>query len=309
MKRFIYTAILIFSFLLTNISAQTTNDAILVNGNPALTQTMIDKSREVFEFAFGGTFTEAEKDYFRGRLMMAWREKDTGTMKAIQDFVSFHEKANGLNREQLLKLQKELRESLIKELRGQVDKDELAQVLVNIYNRLQGLNAKQGGNLPVPADVPKPAQTSDSEAIPRELLGEWVESKNVTQPEWVGSNGSYSTPNGEKIVMHFFPDGTYKGLYHVQSSMSMGCTMIVDIFSEGTYNVGTNVLNLSEKSNQTISRDSCVARYNYDRNNTPRNYAYPAYIEPNENGTRLVLTMNDGKHYYYLNKGQNFLAK
>ena len=156
MKRIIITAILIFSALSTNIAAQNGDDTILVSGKPELTSSMVDKAREVFEFAFGGTFTEAEKDYFRGRLTMAWREKDTGTMKAVQDLVIFRDKAEGLSREKLLAIQKELRTSLIDDLRTQVDKDELAQVLVNIYNRIQGLNAKQGGDLPVPKNVPPP---------------------------------------------------------------------------------------------------------------------------------------------------------
>ena len=85
--------------------------------------------------------------------------------------------------------------------------------------------------------------------------------------------------------------------------------MIVDIFAEGIYSVGQNTLNLKESSNRTISQDSCVSGNNYDRNNTPKRYAYPAYIEPHEYGTRLVLTMNDGKHYFYINAGQNFLGK
>jgi hypothetical protein len=309
MKRTIYSAILIFSFLIADAAAQTGTETILVSGNPALTESMIDKSREVFEFTFGGVFTDAEKSYFRSRLLTSWREQDAETIKAVQDLVAFRDKANGLSREQLLTLQKQLRDTLVKDLRAQAARDDLALALVNIHDRIQGLNAKQGGELPVPKKVSAAPQEQNFAEIPREILGEWIESKNVGAEGWEGSGGFTSRANGEKVIMHFFPDGTYKGVYHVQSSMSPACTMIVDIFSDGTYSVGTNILNLKEKSNRTISKDTCVERYNYDRFNQPKAYAYPAYIEPSENGTRLVLTMNDGKHHFYFNTGQSFLVK
>jgi hypothetical protein len=38
---------------------------------------------------------------------------------------------------------------LVKELRNQADKDALANLLVNSFDRIQGLNVKQGGNLPL----------------------------------------------------------------------------------------------------------------------------------------------------------------
>jgi hypothetical protein len=39
-------------------SAQTADDKVLAQGNPALTQNMVEKSRGVFEFAFGGVLTD-----------------------------------------------------------------------------------------------------------------------------------------------------------------------------------------------------------------------------------------------------------
>lgn len=306
MKRILFLAILILGLIFSDAAAQTT-DEVLVPGNPPLTQSMVHKSRDVFEFTFGGAFTDSEKDSFGARLISSWRAKDAETMKAVQDLVNFRDKINGLSRDQLLTVQKQLRETLVKDLQAQAGKDELALVLLNIYNRIQGLNAKQGGDLPAPKNIPQPVQAPDTGEVPREILGEWIESKNVGGG-WVGG-GSISLPNGEKAIMHFFADGTYKAHYHVQSSSSVTCTMIVDIHSNGTYSVGQNVLHLKEQRNHTISRDGCVARYNYEKENEPRKYAYPAYIEESEYGTRLVLTMNDGKHHFYFNKGEKFLGR
>jgi hypothetical protein len=306
MKRTILLAILTFSFLAITVSAQNADDIVLVDGNPALTQRMVNLSRDVFEFTFGAAMTDDERAFYQSELIKQWRAKDAGTIQAIQDLISLQAKATQLNREQILALQKELRSSLINELRAQADKDALAKMLVNAYDRLQGLNVKQGGNLPPQNNIRQQNQTSASGAIPHEILGEWIESH--VSGSGITNGINWSTPNGEKVIIHFYADGTYKSIYHVQSSMSIACTMIVDIFSNGVYSVGENTLNLNEKYNHTNSKDSCVARYNYKRDNQPKNYAYPAYIEPSENGTRLVLTMNDGKHNFYFNTGKSFIG-
>ena len=305
MKRIILLAILTVSFLAITVSAQNANDQVLVDGNPALTQNMVNLSRDVFEFTFGAAMTDDERAFYQSELIKEWRAKDAGTIQAVQDLISLQTKAANLNHEQIQALQKELRSSLINELRAQVDKDALAKMLVNAYDRIQGLNVKQGGDLPPQNNVRQQNQPATSGTVPREILGEWIES-HVSGS--MRSNGvNWSTPNGEKVIIRFYPDGTYKSIYHVQSSMSINCAMIVDIFSNGVYSVGENTLNLHEKYNHTSSKDSCVARYNYERDNQPKNYAYPAYIEPSENGTRLVLTMNDGKHHFYLNTGKSFI--
>jgi hypothetical protein len=267
---------------------------------------MVEKSRGVFEFAFGGVLTDSEKSAYQSELIKQWRNNEVETIKTIQTMVEIHDKATGATREQLLALQKEMQAPLVKELRNQADKDALANLLVNSFDRIQGLNVKQGGNLPLQNNVRQQNQTAASGEIPREILGEWVKS-NVSG-SYITDGINYSTPNGEKLIIHFYPNGTYKSIYHVQSSMSIACTMIVDIFSNGTYSVGQNTLNLNEKYNHTNSKDSCVARYNYQKDNQPRNYAYPAYIEQSENGRRLVLTMNDGKHHFYFNTGKSFIG-
>jgi hypothetical protein len=306
MKRTILLAILTVSFLTMTVLAQNADDKVLVDGNPALTQKMVNLSRDVFEFTFGAAMTDEERAFYQNELIREWRAKDAATIQAIQDLVSLQAKAANLNREQILALQKELRSSLIKELRAQVNQSPLAKMLVNAYDRIQGLNVKQGGDLPPQNNVRQQNQTSSSGAIPREILGEWI--KSDVSGSYITDGINFSTPNGEKLIIHFYADGTYKSIYHVQSSMSIACTMIVDIFSNGVYSVGKNTLYLNEKYNHTSSKDSCVARYNYERDNQPKNYAYPAYIEPSENGTRLVLTMTDGKHHFYFNTGKSFIS-
>jgi hypothetical protein len=72
MKRTMFFAILTFSFLITSVFAQNSADKVLAEGNPVLTQTMVDKSREVFEFAFGGALTESEKKTFQNYLVRKW---------------------------------------------------------------------------------------------------------------------------------------------------------------------------------------------------------------------------------------------
>jgi hypothetical protein len=318
MKRTIFFAILTFSFLVTSIFAQTINDKVLVQGNPALTHTMIDKSREVFEFTFGGALNESEKQIYQNHLIKQWKDNDTETIKSIRDLVDFYDKAAGLSKEKLIEVQKQLREPLVKDLRDQANTDSLAKMLIGAYDRIQGLNVKQGGNLPVPNGVRQQGDVQPPNgginvrggSIPKELLGEWVKSSTsnllITNP---GIGGGYGSPNGEKEIFHFYADGTYEAAYYVQSSMSYGCTMTVYMAATGGYRVQGNTLHLTEKTNRTISKDTCIARYNYEKDNKPGVRAYPAQLERDEYGIKLVLTMNDGKHNFYFNTGKSFLGK
>ncbi|HEX8247681.1 MAG TPA: hypothetical protein VF599_05900 [Pyrinomonadaceae bacterium] len=299
---------------MTSLPAQTpTNDNVLANGNPPLTQSMVEKSRDVFEFTFGGALNENEKRIFQEELIRRWQSNDAETIKAVQDLAGFHDKVSGLGREKLLALQKEMREPLVKDLRAQSEKDTLAKMLIGAFDRIQGLNAKQGGGLPPPPQQqqqPQQQQGNVSPAgggnVPRELLGEWV--KSSTSALYYGNGyGGYSSPSGEKVIMRFFADGTYKAAYYVQSSMSVGCTMNVFMPSSGVFSVEGNTLKLTEKTTRTISKDTCVARYNYEKENKPGNYAYPARLEQDQYGLKLVLTMNDGNHDFYFNTGKSFL--
>ncbi len=317
MKRIIFFAVLTFSFLVITSRAQTaTNDNVLVDGNPPLTQSMVEKSRDVFEFTFGGALNENEKRLFQEELIRRWQSNDAETIKAVQDLAGFHDKVSGLGKEKLLVLQKEMREPLVKDLRAQSEKDALAKMLVGAFDRIQGLNAKQGGGLPQQPRQQQQGNVSPSGNtqivaggggnVPREILGEWV--KSSTSGLYYGNGyGGYSSPNGEKVIMHFFADGTYKAAYYVQSSMSVGCTMNVYMPSYGVFSVEGNTLKLTEKASRTISKDTCVARYNYEKDNKPGNYAYPARLEQSEYGLKLVLTMNDGNHDFYFNTGKSFL--
>jgi hypothetical protein len=90
--------------------------------------------------------------------------------------------------------------------------------------------------------------------------------------------------------------------------MSVGCTTNVYMPSTGVFSVEGNTLKLTEKTSRTISKDTCTARYNYEKNNSPGSYAYPARLERDENGTKIVLTMSDGAHNFYFNTGQSLLG-
>jgi hypothetical protein len=314
MKRTIFFVILTINFLLMSVSAQTAGNQVLASGNPDLTQSMIDKSREVFEFVFGGVLTAGEKQTFQEYLIRQWKNNDANTIKATQDLVTFYDQAAGMSKEKLVEVQKQLREPLLKDLRSQADKDPFSKMLVGAYERIQGLNVKQGGTVPVPPEYQRKdyqqtptVSPAGNGTIPKELLGEWVKShtSNIVP---VNPGGSIGSASGEKMILHFYADGTYEGAYFVQSSMSYACVMTVFMPSTGVYRVQNNTLHLTEKTSRTISKDTCVSRFNYEKNNTPGVYAYPAQLQRDEYGTKLVLTMNDGQHNFYFNTGKSFLG-
>ncbi|HEY0427243.1 MAG TPA: hypothetical protein VGC76_05515 [Pyrinomonadaceae bacterium] len=309
MKRILLFAIFSLCFLTTATAfAQTTDNQVLASGNPPLTRDMVDKSRNVFEFAFGGALTDNERLTYQTELIKAWKNQDAGTIKAVQDLVGLQEKANSLTNEQIFALQKQMQQPLVDELRSQADKDSLAKLLVNAFDRIQGLNAKQGANLPPPDEASQTGNAQNSSGqVPREIVGEWIESHS-SGTTYTNGYGGYSSPSAEKVIMHFNANGTYSAAYYVQSSMSVGCAMTVYMPSTGVYGLEGSVLKMTEKSSRTISKDSCNARYNYEKNNQVGSYAYPARFARDENGTKLVLTMGDGVHDFYFNSGKSFIS-
>jgi hypothetical protein len=143
--------------------------------------------------------------------------------------------------------------------------------------------------------------------VPSEILGEWVESHSSGTTIY-NTSGSYAAPSGEKIIMHFYADGTYKAAYFVQSSTSVACTMNVYMPSNGVFSVEGNTLKMNEKSSRTISKDTCNARYNYEKDNSPGSYAYPIRLERDQNGTKIVMTTSSGNHNFYFNTGKSLLG-
>jgi hypothetical protein len=136
MKQIILLAILTFSFLVNAFGQSTTDDKVLANGNPPLTQNMVEKSRDLFEFTFGGALNDNEKRIYQDELIRRWQGSDAETIKAIQDLVGFHEKMAGLGREKLPVLQNQMREPLVRDLRAQASKDSMARMLVEAYERI-----------------------------------------------------------------------------------------------------------------------------------------------------------------------------
>ena len=307
MRQIILYAIVSLCFA-ASVFGQAGADRVIVQGEPALTQGMLDLSRQVFEFAFGGELNETERAGFEREISKRW-QSDPEAVKVVQELVALQGRATNMSKDQLPALQKQLQGLLTNDLRGQVDKDPLAKLLIGAYDRISGLNARQGGDLPVPSQYQEQQRTQSAPggSIPRELLGEWVESHS-SNTTYTNGYGGYAAPSGEKIILHFFADGTYKGAYYVQSSMSYGCTMNVFMPSSGVWRFEDNTLKLNERASHTISKDSCTTRYNYEKDNKPGTYAYPARLETDQYGTKIVLTMNDGPHNFYVNTGKSFLS-
>jgi hypothetical protein len=98
MKRTIFFAIITFCFWVNSNLAQTTENKILVAGNPSLTGETVDKSADFFQWALDGNFTAEELDDYQRYLVKIWKENDSNSIKVIGDIVACAIKWYGLSR-------------------------------------------------------------------------------------------------------------------------------------------------------------------------------------------------------------------
>jgi hypothetical protein len=297
MKRTIFFAILIFSFLTAIVSAQTNEQEILVQGNPPLKEETIDKSADFFQWALGGNFTAQELDEYRQQLIRIWKENDSGAIKVTGEIVAMRDKLVNAPPEKLKTLISDLQNGLLKELRAQPN-DGLSIVLLKMYNRSHKLDVKQGGNLPKP-QIPN----NDISAF----IGEWEESHvgNTNLPTGTGS--SYQSSDHGKNIIRFFPDGSYRSAYVTQSK-GFGCTFYSYQGGHGAFKFDSGTLYLNEQTRRAIKENSCAALDNYDKEVKAGNYAYPFQIGQDEKGLKIVLMVNGKPHAFYKVQGKGFLG-
>jgi hypothetical protein len=84
--------------------------------------------------------------------------------------------------------------------------------------------------------------------------------------------------------------------------------MTVFMPSNGVFLVEGGTIAMTERYSRTLSKDTCIARFNYEKDNKLGTYAYPARIDADQYGTKLVLTMQDGSHTFYRNTGKSLLS-
>jgi hypothetical protein len=296
MKQTIISAILALCFMNAAVFAQTGGQKILVPGNPALTNETVDKSADFFQWALGGNFTAEEFNEYRQHLVRVWKQNDSGSIKVIGEIAAMRDKLVGYEPEKLKTLIPQLQTGLLKELRAQLN-DPLSIVLLKMYDRSRNLDVKQDGNLPAPS------QATNNTVDISQFVGEWEENYGGNSNHSTGSgSGTVRSSDQAKYIVRFYSDGTYKSAF-INRSIVADCNFTISYIGVGVSRFDANTLYMNEQTRREIS-SSCFPTDNYDKETKAGNYAYPWQIGRDENGLKLVLTVNGKPHVFYKIEGK-----
>ena len=134
---------------------------------------------------------------------------------------------------------------------------------------------------------------------PSDLIGEWGKSR-MSSVDFVNpSTGAHADPSGERTDIRFFPDGTYKLGWLLQSSL-YNCSSRVFGYKTGVYAVDGSTLTVDVRTSTLTSRDTCHPEWNYEKKTPTTKATYQWRMQQTRSGLALLIRDASGKEEVYL---------
>lgn len=128
------TLLFIFSFghVETALAQPGGNETVLVQGNPPLTQSMVNKSIDLLEWSLGVTFSAEHQSKIQRILINVWRTNNRAQIKSTLDVVEIHNQLSLMGDTERNNMRERFRSSLLQSLNKE-PKDELSQATLEAY--------------------------------------------------------------------------------------------------------------------------------------------------------------------------------
>lgn len=277
------TVILVVASI-TSIFAQ--DDEVIIEGNPSLTQSELDKSAKFLEKILGTHDIEsASIRYFAGHDA---EKGKSGVIQSLKEFAVLENKVQKASDAQV----KEVRESIVAKMREASD-SEVFSYLVELYDQAAKKTSEtSSANF---QSEPEGEVLKNGGTI-SDLVGKW-ERKSSGMSSYSG--GVYQGSSGNYESYEFFADGrvNYTTLIAVQN---YSCRLEAFAQSKGRAAASGTNLNLKLAAGTIRRDDSCSPSKNYTKPTDATNDNYTWRIEKDKYGTiQLALTDSDGKTFYY----------
>jgi hypothetical protein len=136
-----------FIFLIFNLGvSQTTvhaqeRDVVLVEGNPPLTQLMVDKGAGLLQWSLEIKLSSEQKSMLQTVMVRVWKEKNAKEMQSILEMVEIHDKVIRMSEAERNNVRGQLQAAILKNLRNDPD-DEMSRMLVSAYDAARSANSK-----------------------------------------------------------------------------------------------------------------------------------------------------------------------
>ena len=192
--------------LLTPHAFSQRQDTVLVKAEPSLTQGMVDRVVDFFQWSLGIRLSTEQKAEVQQSLVNSWKTNDKTEIQSTIELLKLHSGLSALSDEQLGQVRGEIREEVLKGLRGQ-PKDKIALMLLSVYES-SGTNSNQPAKSTVagqPSAPPAPVKVG-----PGDLYGIYIATTKQLVAPGAGSPVQYGItwlPGRDWIT--FLPGGRF----------------------------------------------------------------------------------------------------
>jgi hypothetical protein len=263
-------------------------DQIVAQGQPPLTQAMVDQLAEVFEWALGGQFTPTQREEFQRERVAEWQRADRQSIDNVLGFLKLREQIVALPEDKRAQAQPIIQAKLLEAIRQQPN-DPTSQMLLAVYE--SGHRRDRRATSPAEQSQPQSAgyqNAAASTGVPPEMVGKWGTGRSYNLGYVNRTTGSWAPSSGTQVMYTIHPDGRYEYAALTQQSM-YNCTTKLFTYKTGLVTVQGRSLVFTPKTGKFTSEDNCNAKNNYEKPADMEQEAYNWRIERDEVGLKFCL--------------------
>src|SRR5215207_8949418 len=120
--------------LLFTVSTFGQSKNVLADGNPPLTQTMINRLTTLMQWSLDSDFSDGERTELRAVVIDYWKKGDETSIKSVLDTLAFEQKLASASEEQKRSMQPQIQQKLLAEFEKDPN-EPLNKVLLAAYRR------------------------------------------------------------------------------------------------------------------------------------------------------------------------------
>ena len=247
---------------MSNVSAQTVGDKILVGGKYQLRELQVDKVIEFYEWAFETEFSDDERERFQAISIEAFRQDAPTSYQNADTLIKALAKVRVKDEAAQQKMRESFNESFVQDLRA--GSDEASVLLLGIYERgRQKTDAVSG--------IESPKSSSRGASVSNKLVGKWMRSTGAGRGDDGTGKTTYSS--GENTTFDFYADGTMQFTVDKKVLSIVQCRISEVTKISGTYTIDGNQLTMNLGAGTSVGTSSCEKAGNFKKTLSPSTLA------------------------------------
>jgi hypothetical protein len=245
--------------------------AILARGNPPLTQTMVNRLANLYEFLLEIRLSGEQRERFQRGVIRYWAKNDREGMQNIFTNLKYAD----LPQDELRVFREANQATIVESMRRSSDAQEEA-VLIEAYDRAhpdrQGATRARGFN---------------------DIVGIWSRQDVLGATANAYNGGVTGVSYTDTGTIEISADGAFK-LIRQHTHCGSGCCRLDGAQEYGTVLIEGSMLVFQTKGGKKLVEDDCSPRLNQRVSVAPRRESFKWSIRPNPNNNATALCWNTG---------------